>query len=441
MYPESTGYMERFGCVLFDFNGSAATSASGGFSLNGGWASIEGADPFRIGSSNDLSPHTRWITNLPQDVFWKTGLVKQVKLKPSNYLRTDLKQIRQDIGLPMGDEYNHDVVKPLASICSKVIKIAIEHYGISGFAHKDLGQEIRNVLFESDVGISLPVNEALMRAYQDYVVCDRKENTTPRRTAFDVLSDTIKSANSKDLQYITLKRPRYAHAKAVLECSIPARGATWELLSGTELMGKNEEKIDFLTSLNKPLIAKVEIKDFIAPPNKNLVLSRFLNLGDTIGEHGVVRERNWVCLPELLVLRRFATLEISAALVADKYETVSDTVTLPYFGELSDFSYSLGLLSECVWAGLATRSINTDIRSKSLVSPRACWLKAADRFLSLTPAMLLESAGIKVVSYGYGSVTVAVNEVQIKELVGLAPHVGLSMPIGLINSHASLFGE
>ena len=164
-----------------------------------------------------------------------------------------------------------------------------------------------------------------------------------------------------------------------------------------------------------------------------------LNLGEAKGEGGKSKERNWVCQPEILYLSKFASLDISAAFVAEGYQDLGRKTHLPYLGELSDFSYSLGLLAENVWIGLASRSINSQKRSKSLVSPRACWLKAADRFMTLTSAMMLSSAGFIVSSYGYGGVTVIVEENKLPQLIEIAPHAGLCVPMNILEKKPVIF--
>jgi hypothetical protein len=87
----------KFGCVMFDLqedsNGKLIPMPGNG------WASIEGGSAYRIKNSGDLSNEVKWLTNLSQDVFWKTGVAKQTKLKYSGYLRTEVGQIMKELGL------------------------------------------------------------------------------------------------------------------------------------------------------------------------------------------------------------------------------------------------------------------------------------------------------------------------------------------------------
>jgi hypothetical protein len=407
----------RFGCVMFDLQENEVGKM---VPMPGnGWASIEGKDAYRIKSSGDLSNDVKWLTNLPQDIFWKSGLVKQSKLKPSNYLRTEIGQIMKELGLLPPQMPIVNICKVLSTIFSKIMRLAIEFYDLNGFNQKDLATEIRQKLFPEDRSISIHVDEALLRAYQDLVICE-------------------KPITKEKVSYITLKRPRYFHSKTILETSVPALTNKWEFFAEADMPSSTEDKLDFLMKKERPFIAKVTILSFIDPSNMNVDLSKLLNLGEAIGEGGKKKERNWVCQPEILYLSKFANLEISAAFVAEGYtqlEKIEKKIELPNLGELSDFSYSLGLLAENVWMGLAARSINPQTRSKSLVSPRACWMKAADRFMTLTSAMMLSSAGFVINTYGYGGVTVIVENTRIPQLIEIAPHAGLCVPMNILEKY------
>lgn len=408
----------KFGCVMFDLQED--TDGKMVPMPGSGWASVEGNSAYRIKSSGNLANDVKWLTNLPQTIFWKSGLVKQTKLKPSNYLKTEVIQIMKELGLTPPKVSILEICETLSKLFTKIMRLSIEFYNLSGFNQKDLPSEIRQTLYPDDKGISIHIDEALLRAYQDLVICE-------------------KPISKEKVSYVTLKRPRYYHAKSILETSIPIYGNEWTFYSDSDMPQSTEEKLDFLMKKEKPFIAKVVIQSFIDPSNMNVDLSKLLNLGETIGEGGKMKERNWVCQPEILYLSKFATLEISAAFVADGYQKIDSKANLPYLGELSDFSYSLGLLAECVWVGLSARSINPQTRKKSLVSPRACWLKASDRFMTLTSAMMLSSAGFIVNAYGNGTVTVVVEDSKIPQLIEIAPHAGLCVPMNILEKKTIIF--
>lgn len=402
----------KFGCVIFDLqeveeNKSVPMPGSG-------WASIEGKSAFRIKSVSDLSGQVKWLTNLSQDVFWGTGIVKQPKLKHSGYLRTDVNQICKELGLISPITPVTKICETLSELFNKVMRLAIEFYGLSSFVQKDLASELKLALLPDDKSISTHLDEALTRAYQDLVICDHDYQ------------------KEKPI-FITLKRPRYFHAKSILDTLIPFVAGDWSFYGTDDLPSTNQGKLDYLMQLDKPFIAKISIDNFENTENLYVDLGKLLNLGEALGEGGKTKERNWVCQPELLYLSRFANLNIEAAFVAQGYQEIEQNITLPYLGELSDFSLSLAILSECVWTGVASRSVHPQTRKKSLISPRACWLKAADRFMTFTSAMMLSSAGFNVISYGYGAVNISIEEDRIAQLIEIAPHAGLTIPLNILD--------
>lgn len=406
----------RFGCVMFDLQ----EGQDGKYVPypGSGWASIQGGSAFRIKSTGDLSNDVKWLTNLSLETLWKSGAVKQHKLKHSGYLRTDVGQIMKEIGLTPPKVPIAEVCEQISLLFNKVMRLAIEFYHIKSFNQKDLFLEIRSEICPEDKNISVHLDEALSRSYQDLVICEKpilKEKQT----------------------FVTLKRPRYYHAKSLLDISIPVWHDDWSFYSADDLPKTTEKKIEYLMELGNPFIAKVSINRFNIDSNLNVDLSRLLDLGEALGQNGKMKDRNWVCQPELLYLCRFADISIDAAFVADGYRELN--VDLPFLGDLSAWSFSLGLLAENVWMGLSGRSVNPQTRGKTLVSPRACWIKAADKFMTLTSAMMLSSAGFVVSSYGYGGVTIMLDEAKIPELIELAPHAGLTVPINILDKRIITF--
>ena len=400
----------RFGCVLFDLQGEEGKKLA---IPGSGWASIEGKIAERIHSTSDLSSNVRWWSNLSKETYWKVGLHKQPKIKPSSYFSTEMGLLMKEIGLNPKKIATAEVCEKLSALFSKVMSFAREFYPGIEFLGQDLGGDLRNVLLPKDDNISLHVDEALTRSYQDFVTCNSMYPKPGWRS-------------------VVLRRPRYFHASRVMETSIPLYEGEWDFLGKDDLPAEQPERLQFLLDQDKPFIAMVSTINFFSQENIRLELGGLLSLGEAIGDKGVKKRRNWVPQTELLYLSKFAELQIDAVFMARGYGQLPNIV-LPDLGELSDFSISLGLLAESLWMGLSGRSINPQTRSKTLVSPRACWLRATDRFLSLTSAMILSASGYQVLSYGCGSVSVAVQEGKLAELMEIAPHAGVCLPMWLLD--------
>lgn len=409
----------RFGCVLFDLQENTTTGKMSPWPGTG-WASIEGKPATRIRSTADLSSDVKWWTNLTQDILWKSGAVKHTKLKHSGYLRTDLVQIAKELDLMQQKMTTGKVCEALSEIFNKVMRISIEFLGIKSLNESELTIEFKNLLLESDKNISSYVDEALVRSYQDLVLCE----------------DEI----DKNKKFISLKRPRYLHAKSLLEMTIPIENGDWEFLGSEELPLNADDKVNFFIDMKRPFVAKISIIGF-KDSDSGVDFSRLLKLGEAIGEKGKKKERNWVSQPEFLFLNNFLYLDVEAAFLASGYKKLELKHSLPDLGDLSIFSYSLGLLAENYWIAVSNRSFNAITKSKTLVSPRASWVRAADRFFCFTSAMILESYGINVHSYGFGSVNISYTDDQIPLLIKIAPEANLIMPLSLLSNATSIFPQ
>ena len=59
--------------------------------------------------------------------------------------------------------------------------------------------------------------------------------------------------------------------------------------------------------------------------------------------------------------------------------------------------------------------------------------------MTLTSAMMLSSAGFEVTSYGYGGVTILLEESRLNNLIEIAPHTGLCVPTNFIEKRNVIF--
>lgn len=400
-----------FGCVLFDMqdDGSGKMSPQAGK----GWASANGKEAMRINSPADLATDIRWLTNLDKTTFWKSGAVRMKKLRESSYFKTDLGQLMRETGLAPQKITSAKACEGISEIFSRLMKVAVAHYDLSDIREDEFTSELRPLLLPADTPVDLQVDEALSRAFVDFVLCPASKVEGGRK--------------------ITLKRPRLAHARQVMDTAIP--DGPWEFMS-IDALPEESERLDWLISLKRPALLKVAIKGFVdrcpswAPP--------LLQLGEAVGAGGHKKERNWMTLQEARYFSRYAKLEIKAVFLAEGWREVNAGKGLCELGELSDLSISLGLIAEAHWLSLASRSRHPVTKSKSMVSPRACWLRATDRFLCFASALPLASAGYSVLSYGMGEVSVVTRPEKLFNLAQIAPACGLTAPAALYDALAKL---
>lgn len=408
-----------FGCVFFDLQQRENKS----FPWPGsGWASIEGNKAYRIKGPEELSKDFIWLSNLKNDAWYQSNIFRQNHIKKSEYLKTDVGDIMKELQMIPQNLTIATITEQFSHMFNKIMRLAIELYKLNNFEKDDLITQLKDLFIGKDESLTIPVDEAFSRSYQDMVICEQIN---------------ISLTGYKKIQ---LRRPRVIHAREILETEIPEKDSKWDLLLNEELPEK-DNRLEYLLSLNRPFICKVKINDFKEQNmgnNRDMHLidfNKLLNMGEAIGPKGVRKKRDWMTTTEIMYYSKFANLEIEAALIASSYSKTINKDKIPSFGDLLDMSYSYGILCECVWHSFADRSIDYINKSKTLVSPRATWYKAADRFYCLTAAILLASKGIQVLSYSSGIVNVLVSEEQIKSLLQIAPSAGLTVPIWLVEKY------
>lgn len=395
-----------YGCVFFDFveHGDGKMSPMPGK----GWASVGGQKAQRINSVDDLSAEVKWITNLDRATFWKTGCIRVKKLKESAYFKTDLGQIMREMGIVPKNVTTAGACEQTSEIFARTLAWGQSHYDIDQLSEQEWLDEIRPRLFLSDIPSDMEVDMALQRSFVDYIVC-----SSPRLDGG---------------RMVTLRRPRLAHARAILNAAVPQ--GKWEFISPND-MPDETARLDWLWQMQRPVLAKVAIKGFGDRCPAHVV--PLLQLGEALGEGGRKKERNWLTLQEVKYFARYAKIEIQAAFVAEGWGSFAGSKRLLEVGDLSDFSMSLGLLAEAHWMSLAGRSRNPVTRSKTMVSPRATWFRATDRFLCFCSALPLAAAGFTIISYGGGCVSVAARSENMEELAEVASACGLTAPAVLFD--------
>lgn len=397
-----------FGCVLFDFvdqpDGRSAPA------MGPGWASVGGQKAQRIKSVDDLSASVKWLTNLDRQSFWKSGAVKYKKLRESSFLKTDLGQIMRETGIVTRRVTTAGACEQAAEIFARSMSLASTHYGIDELREQEWIEEVRARLAPPDAPCArMEVDEALRRCFVDYVVSS---------------ADRLEGG-----KLVTLRRPRLAHAKAVLGTAIP-QGA-WTFV-GPEELPDPHARFDFLWESQRPALVQVALKGFgeRCPPHA----PPLLQMGEVWGDHGHRKERTWMTLQEVKYFSRYAKMEIRSAFLAEGWSDFQGGKRLLEMGELSEFSISLGLLAEAHWMSLAGRSRNPQARQKkNLVSPRAAWFRATDRFLCFSSALPLAAAGFAVTTYGGGTVSVSARPQDMAALAQVAAQAGLSVPAVLFD--------
>lgn len=388
-----------FGCVLFDLHDDGSEQMVAQYGK--GWASINGKSAFRVTTPKELSKDVIWLTNLEQQIFWISGAVRVPSLRESEYLETDLAQIMREFGLDPKRLTSPKVAEQLSEIFSRTMKIAMDHYHFDEAPKTKLLPAIRQACMPQDESVSMEVDEAMSQSYLPIMECSKAK-----------VDGAVK---------ITLKRPRLAHARQVLDTALP--DGAWQFMTADQLP-QDKDKMEWLMAQKKPILAKVVLKGYLE--NAPVWASSMLKLGEAGATIGRKKERSWMTLQEMVYFSRYCKLDIKAVWMAEGWQQLPDQKGLCQMGELSDLSIALGFLAEAHWLALSAPSRHPVSGKNSMVTPRACWLKATDRFLCFASAMPLATAGFTIINYGQGEVQVLVRSEKLAQLIDLLPLCGLT---------------
>lgn len=364
----------------------------------GGWACVAGDTSFRVRGTGDLSTDVVWWTNLQRDAFIRIGGLNQPKLRRSEYLRPNMDQLMTELGLHPSRLPSARIVETVAEIFSRVLRLAQAHYGIEAPGSDTLLEELYGALIDEDRAITPEIDEALRQATQTWVKCE-----------------VSKPSNS---QFVTFRRPRLAHALDVLATPIP--GEQWEFVKGEDLPPARQ-RVHWLVSQPRPVLAKVSllrVDHEIAP---------IVAFGS--GARGM---RGWMTQIEILYLARFAKLRVDAAFLGSEYVPFTVKKDLYRGGMIGELSICTGILAEnymCALMSARPYRKGVSLGRKRLISPRAAWLCAADRFYSMNPALMLHGSGFSVLGYGRGQVILMLQRGALEEARMCATAAGALAPL------------
>jgi hypothetical protein len=361
-----------------------------------GWASVAGDRAFRIRGTGDLASDVFWWTNLEHKAFVSYS-ISNPKLKRTTYLRPNMTQLHQELGLVTVRMPPARIAEITAEIFNRVLRLAQEHYGFDKPYDQTLSADLFRVLIDEDTSITPEIDNALRQSYQTWYECENK----PPQGA----------------KTITFRRPRIQHALDVLSTPVP--GEQWEFVDGSSMVSE-DKRVDWLINQSRPVLARVSVKSV------QFQVAKIVSFGG-----GAQEPRSWMSHPELLMMSKFANVRVQSAFLANDYAPQPVLKPLYSGGSFGSLSVSNGILSENYWVAMSIAStVKRFHRDKPLIhSPRAVWFSAADRFYTMLPAMMMDGSGFCVRGYGRGMVTVAVQRGMLGDARSCAAAAGLNAPL------------
>jgi hypothetical protein len=415
--PHYDAIDRQFGVVFFDNENDPGAA----------WVSVNGGTAARIDGINELATDTIWWTNVTFEAFFrKTETWKNPWLRHDKYLVVSPRGVMQEWGLdPKTAAANH-AAQVVSAVYARVMSLAFRLIRESE-PRARMSEVFRGRTLRDDISRLLPEAE--------YPKGDAAEIIQSGKAYQEVTTTTARFP--KGAKFFMLRKPRLSYAFEMLQSPIP-RGP-FEYLMRKELRSKGDDKIKWIRETSEPCIAEVTIHRIdgdIAP---------IYGFGNSM-EQGKAMPRNWVAHPELLVLTKFADLDVRAAYVGKEYETLGPK--LPEHvkdflqDKFSEYSWSAGVIAETLWRAAALadpeRAAQGEARAHS--SWRGAWLKAADKSSMFLTAMQLTERGYSVSSYGLGFIGLRVPEEAMNDLIkdgislGLIPML-VDVPDGLFQQN------
>lgn len=382
----------------------------------GGWASVEGERARRINGPGALSNDTLWWSNLDFNALTAAGLIRTPYIKRTTYCTSwntsssstviGQEEVCSDWGFMHRNFSDQEITEALSAIFTSTMRFVEKHYGLDlskGVPQQDsLADELRLLMLpEKDEHFTPEVDAALEAAYQPYSYC-----VNPKYAIDDYV-------------YVQMVVPSVRYAHELMDVVVP--DSQFNFVGPDQLPRDPAERLDWVIAQENPVLARVRVSD--VSPDYAPVLA-FAN-GARSGSN-----RAWASHPELLLLSRYATIEVDSAFVFGKYESLDPKLRLPQFDGLQEMTPTADIISSNHWIGLSRNNPwSLERRSQGRAwSPRAIWINAVDRFLMFTYALRLHRAGIAVYRYGAGRITAIVPKYHYRDAYEVATSCGLLAP-------------
>lgn len=383
-----------------------------------GWAAIAGREAYRIASPSELGNDVIWLTSGSYEEMREAKLDMNPWLRNNGYIRINVKTALDDLGLKdIAGEQQDVAAGVLADAFSAVMAYAAEVVGIQDFDHKTLAQDMAE-LFPDPV---LPIGEHEEPVSQALRECLQEWTSVPNRPP-------------KGSVQVTLRRNRVDHALEMIQTPVPVDVSGLEFVRGST-MGDPKMRIDTLLTCGRPALAQVRIT------SSEQELAKILAFGNSMpGDGGKAKRRHWVSQPELAMLARYTDVIVDGAWIASEGSFGVQAPKLPDFWHQNICNYAgaaswaAGIVAENLWIGATKvpRKRKVVGAKGRAVSWRQVWLRASDRMRCFILAGHLHAAGYCVLSYGTGSLRVAVEPDHLPKLVQDAYQLGLVPPLTLL---------
>lgn len=367
-----------------------------------GWACLNGEEPFEVSCIGNLPSNAYWLTNIPENICLVTGLSSNPRIFHSGYLRTQVSSILLELGLKDADLASQSII--LCDVFNRVISMADLMFGVDIPPKRTLAGGLAELHGIPHAEQTVDIEPAFYEACQSFSSCERR--------------------NTQPLIWTTLTFHRFQHALSLLSSPVP--NGRFHFIPNSELPPPSQ-RLEWFLGLPMPALAEIEI--VARDENKY----RLVNYGAGAGtmrresnngmNYHIGNKRGYCAAPEVSMLSGFCDIHINQVLICN--EEPSHPVQLVEQGRAVQVSYSYGLLLENLWVAMTRDKRSGRIKR----SPVTAWLQCADRMRCLSKAIELTREGLEIVSYGYGRITVGIEESRWSDLPRIAFDHNLIPPV------------
>lgn len=329
----------------------------------------------RIPGIEDLSSDTVWLTNLDSNLMYERKLHKNARLRNRNYLRQDINQILDSIGMKDVDDGCR--TKVAADIFERVIRISKKVMKLNYVPQRSLREGLRRNMGPPNKSLDPNLVKAFKDALKFYTNC--QSSTTQENEA------QIFNLNPIE------------HTEAILRAPVPH--GDW--VHTTHVPGKYDIAAWIVET--GPVLARVTINR-IDPS-----VSSLLNYGDDLSVSKM--NRQWLTANELLYLVNIAAdIQMHEAYIPDNcitHTTLCEKAFDLHGYDCNILSLSWGIFLDNLWTGASMAIFD---RSKGtfgeVTNPIGPFIRAHDRTRCMEKAIELQQLGFDINGYGAGKINV-----------------------------------
>lgn len=379
----------------------------GGSLSSGGWASLDGEEPFRFTELETLKARgSLWVVTSPEAAFLADFGESYPFLRHANFLPTPVTAIAQEVGT---NEPSLSAQR-VSEVLSRVANLA-------------------QSMAPRGASLSLNAHATLSAALQDLVAPALRHEDLP-----DVLLEAMPSMfkapqplQAPSAQDIAVRIPanRLRLSTIVLASAVPA--GTWREVNIADFP-KPASALSWAIGDQQPVICNVTIRGLLPKIKATAPLLRNLTQGVT----------RWMALPEIIALSRLVEMTPKRIFVAEQFVTAQASLRVPppHFAAHAGASISAGLMAEAFMQAASSTSVPRRIGSEAepsqVFSVRAAWLTATARSYMMQEALALAESNFSVIGFGSSHVLVTVNRRMLPQLRKcIAASNLLSYPTGL----------